>query len=101
MSDQPTGVDGQPSARAIGLGMAITSGLKARCETVSGNIGAMSPCKRWRKSTTHADDAGDQTWGAGPSSFSSQPRARACSAAPDAIEITLAWTHLPSCVIPL
>src|SRR5437868_4997924 len=53
MSDQPTGVDGQPSATAIGLGMAITSGLKARCETVSGNIGAVSACRRLRSAVVN------------------------------------------------
>src|SRR5439155_19701938 len=95
MSDQPTCFEGQPRATAIGLGMAMTSGLKATCETVSGTSGAESPRRCCRKRTTHADDAGDQTSGASPSTFSSQPRASACSAAPDAIETTLTCTHWP------
>src|SRR6478736_9164271 len=86
-SDQPIGVSGQPSALAIGWGIANTNGVDATEAKVglSPTMFARSFAVRsLRSRLTQVDAAGVQTSGAGPFADSSQPAARFDSAVPDA-----------------
>jgi hypothetical protein len=94
-SDQPIALLGHPRASAMGFGIAMTRGVCATWENESGTmLGASRAASRCRRITTHEDDAGLQTSGLGPSMASSQPLARASAAPPEALEVTLTWTHL-------
>jgi hypothetical protein len=96
-SPQPSGFAGQPSASAIGFGIAITSGV---CAIDGVSAGTRSPLSwaavRCRSSAVQDDDAGLHTSGRGPSTRSSQPRASASVAPPDAFEVTWTSTQVPS-----
>src|SRR6478672_5212869 len=91
-SDQPIGVFGQPSAVAIGWGIAKTNGVEA----TEANVG-LSPTmfarsfavRSLRSRLTQVDAAGVQTSGAGALAVWSQPAARIDSAVPDAAEVTV------------
>src|SRR5262249_6790774 len=99
MSDQPSALPGQPSAWAIGCGMAITSG---GCATDGRSAGTRSALAWlwWGCPTSTAEDraAGLHTSGRGPSTRSSQPRANASAAAPEDLLVTRTSTHLPATV---
>src|SRR3954462_14864132 len=98
MSPQPIGLLGQPSTCAIGLGMAIVSGVRA----IDG--GLPSPTRAgwslvvasYRSSVAQPVDAGLHTSGRGPSTASFQPRASAVVAPPLALVRTTTRAHLPS-----
>src|SRR6476659_6792618 len=84
-SDQPIGASGQPSAFAIGSGMASTSGVEVTPDEVAGTMfGRSLAVRSLRSRLTQVDAAGVQTSGAGPLTVSSQPAANAVSALPDA-----------------
>jgi hypothetical protein len=84
-SNQPIGVSGQPSAVAIGSGIASTSGVDVTEEDVAGTMfGRSLAVRSLRSRLTQVDAAGVQTSGAGPLTVSSQPAANAVSALPDA-----------------
>src|SRR4051794_29416050 len=91
-SDQPISAVGQPSASAIGCGMASTSGV----EVTDGNgvldagsmSGRSSATRSLRSRLTQVDAAGVQTSGRAPKSFSSQPLASAASPVPEATDRT-------------
>src|SRR5262245_8450832 len=94
-SPQPSWAFGQPRASAIGLGMAITSGVWAIDGRSLGIGSARSlAAVRCRTSTVHEDEAGDQTSGRGPSA-SSQLRLSASAAAPEDLAVTRTSTHAP------
>jgi hypothetical protein len=97
-SPQPMGLSGHPSASAIGLGMASTSGDCAIIGSLpSGTSPPLSPlARRCLSSATHDADAGVQTAGCGPSFLTSHPVASASSAAPEAFVCTTGSAHLPS-----
>ncbi len=96
-SDQPSGVSGQPRVSAIGLGMAMTSGVRA----IEGRAapptrsGASRAVVRWRSRPVQELAAGDHTSGRGPSTRSSQPRPSASVAPPLALLVTTTRAHLP------
>ena len=86
---QPIGVAGQPSASAIGRGIATTSGVCAMLGSSAGTRSSLSwDVRSWRSSTAHDDAAGLHTSGRGPSIDSFHPRASACSAPPLALLTT-------------
>jgi hypothetical protein len=97
MSPQPSGLAGQPSASAIGFGIAITSGV---CAIEGASAGTRLPLScaavRCCSSADQDEEAGLQTSGRGPSSRSFQPRASASAAPPDAFEVTCTSTQVPS-----
>src|SRR5439155_20303804 len=102
-SDQPIALPGQPSASAIGRGMASTSGVCAiEAGFPSGTGLPLSEAAAFcRSRDTQEDAAGVHTCGAGvPIARSSQPAARASIAAPDALLTTLTLAHLPPKVRP-
>src|SRR5256885_8333203 len=73
-SFQPIGLAGQPSASAIGFGMATVSGEVAiDCGSPSGTIDAESPFALTRRRVTQPLAAGVHTSGRGPSGASFQP----------------------------
>src|SRR6266571_4992557 len=85
---------GQPSASAIGRGIAITRGEAATLGTLGGiSFGLSALAVRCWSRVTHPEEAGDQTSGRGPSTASFQPRASAAIAAPDALVVTFTWTQ--------
>src|SRR5664279_967111 len=91
-SDQPIGVFGQPSALAIGSGMASTSGVEVT-EGMSAELpltraGLSLAVRSVLSRLTHVEAAGVHTSGAGPFSDSSQPAARLASPVPEATELT-------------
>ena len=90
-SRQPTLVLGQPSASAIGLGMAITIGVVATLGYSRG-ISTACPLACWRSATWSAqvEAAGTQTSGRGPWVDSSQPAERAAAASAESVPRT--WT---------
>jgi hypothetical protein len=94
-------LSGQPSASAIGFGMAMTSGV---CAIDGVSAGTRSPLSwaavRCCSSTDQDRDAGVQTSGRGPSTCSFQPRASASMAPPEALEVTWTSTQVPSTVRP-
>src|SRR5436190_9293028 len=96
ISRQPSFFLGQPSASAIGRGIAITSG-EAAIRGISGGtrLGRSLPRLRCCSRVTQPEEAGDQTSGRGPSVASFQPRASAAIAAPDALVVTLTCTQRP------
>src|SRR5690606_21431931 len=92
--DQPISASGQPSARAIGSGMAITRGVSMNGVGSSGAIGGRpSSSSRWLRIVPQELDAGDQTTGAGPCRDSSQPSTSEDIARPDATERTSTRTQ--------
>src|SRR6266545_1419853 len=98
---QPIFSLGQPSASAIGRGMAITRGEAATLGTSGGtSLGRSALVVRCWSSVTQPDEAGDHTSGRGPSTDSFQPRASAAMAAPDALVVTLTCTQRPSTSSP-
>src|SRR5690606_8353966 len=89
MSDQPIFLSGQPRASAMGFGMAITSGEVA-IDGLSADTRlarSLSAARRWSMAIQPLL-AGVHTSGFGPSRRSSQPRARASMALPDALGFT-------------
>src|SRR6476661_8679814 len=91
-SDQPIGVAGQPSAVAIGAGIASTNGVEATEENVGLSprmFGRSLAVRSLFSRLTQVDAAGDQTSGAGPFAVCSQPAARFASAVPDAAGVTV------------
>src|SRR5512132_3531313 len=97
ISRQPSLRFGQPSASAIGRGIAITSGDAAIRGTSGGTrLGLSAPAPRCCSSVTQPEEAGDQTSGRGPSAASFQPLASAAMAAPDDLVVTLTCTQRPS-----
>src|SRR5262245_5029646 len=95
-SDQPIALFGQPSASAMGLGMASTSGVLTMLGFESASICPWSLADRsCRSRPSQVLAAGVHTSGFGPSTDSFQPRARADSAPPDAFPTTLTSTHWP------
>src|SRR6476619_3753917 len=96
MSLQPSGLSGQPSASAIGWGMAMTSGVFMNGVPLLAMAVSPLATSFWSSTAPQALDAGVQMTGAGllPSVF--QPSASAWAAAPDASECGLTKTHLPS-----
>src|SRR6478672_11874793 len=100
-SDQPIGASGQPSAFAIGSGMASTNGVEVTPDDVAGTMfGRSLAVRSLRSRLSQVEAAGVQTSGAGPFSVSSQPAARFASAVPEAAEVTAMSKHLPSTVRP-
>src|SRR6266542_1597357 len=98
-SVQPSFFLGHPSASAIGLGMAMTSGDAAILGTSAGTRRDLSVLAvRCSRRVTQPEDAGVHTSGRGPSTDSCQPvgRARAVMASPDALLVTRTWTQRPS-----
>src|SRR6266498_2323373 len=97
ISRQPSFFLGQPSASAIGRGIAITSG-DAAIRGVSGGtrLGRSLRPPRCCSRVTQPDEAGDQTAGLGPSVDSFQPLASAAIAAPDDLVVTLTCTQRPA-----
>ncbi len=99
-SPKPSGLRGQPSASAIGFGIARTSGV---CAMLGRSLGRSPGTRsalscaavRWRSSTAHDVLAGLHTSGRGPSIASSQPLASASVAPPDALETTFTCTQWP------
>src|SRR5205085_704736 len=89
------GFDGQPSAVAIGRGMAMTSGVSMNGLAAGAIAGWPASRRFWLRMAAHALDAGDQTTGRGPLP-SGQPSASSCMAAPDAFVSTRTNEHLPS-----
>ena len=57
---------GQPSASAIGLGMAMTSGVIMNGVPLLAIAGSPWSASRWSRIAPQALDAGDQMTGAGP-----------------------------------
>ena len=96
-SFQPICASGQPRAWAMGSGIAMTSGV---CTSDGRSLGIGLARSRsvdpWSTSTAHELEAGLQTSGLGPSTFSSQPRDRAVAAAPLALVDTVIHMHVPS-----
>ena len=86
MSSNPTRFSGQPSARAIGSHIAITSGVRT---IGSFSRGAISRSASKLSSRPHSEDAGDQMTGLSRSS------AIRASASPDATICAATWTGLP------
>src|SRR6478609_7121289 len=100
-SDQPIGVSGQPSAVAIGWGIANTNGEDVTDVDVAGRMFGRSFAVRSLFSRlTQVDAAGVQTSGAGPFAVSSQSAARFASAVPEAAGVTAMSKHLPLTVRP-
>src|SRR6266511_4126880 len=98
-SAQPSFLPGHPSASAIGLGMAMTSGDAAIFCTCGGtSLGLSEVAVRCSSRVTQPEDAGVHTSGRGPSTDSCQPAglASAAMAAPDALLVTWIWTQRPS-----
>src|SRR5687768_7555671 len=84
-SANPIGVSGQPSASAIGRGMAITSGVTMN-GLASGSVMARPPLavRRWFTTAPHERAAGDQITGRGPFAASSgQPLVSRSAPTPD------------------
>ena len=101
-SFQPMPLPGQPSASAIGFGIATTSGAFAiGCGSPSGTIDALSALALTRSRLTQPNAAGDQTSGRGPSTASFQPLASASLATPDDLLFTTTSTQCPATVRPL
>src|ERR687887_977506 len=97
ISRQPSFFFGQPSASAIGRGIAITSGDAAILGTSGGTrLGRSLPRPRCCSRVTQPDEAGDQTSGRGPSLASFHPLASAAMAAPDDLVVTLTCTQCPA-----
>src|SRR6266498_3772349 len=97
ISVQPSFLPGQPSASAIGRGMAMTSGEAAIFGTSGGtSLGRSEPTVRCWRRATQPEEAGVHTSGRGPSADSCQPRASAAMASPDALEVTWTCTQRPS-----
>ena len=96
-SPQPRAFLGHPNATAIGLGIAMTSGVVAMdgglTDPMRSGLSATEVFCRSRPVQELA--AGDQTSGRGPSTDSSQPRARASAAPPLALLVTSTVTQLP------
>ncbi len=96
-SFHPIWVSGHPSASAIGRGIAITRGdVAIEAASVGTTVG-----RSWARACSvatspQADEAGDHTWGCGPSTSGSQPRASAVAAVPEPLRTTWATTHVPS-----
>src|SRR5919197_5590331 len=96
ISRQPSFFLGQPSAAAIGRGIAITSGDAAILGMSGGTRpGRSLPRLRCCSNVTQPDEAGDHTSGRGPSVAWFQPLASAAIAAPDALVVTLTCTQRP------
>src|SRR4029450_8922954 len=73
ISRQPSLRLGQPSASAIGLGIAIPSGDAAIRGTSGGTrLGLSAPLPRCCSSVTQPEEAGDHTSGRGPAGASVQ-----------------------------
>ncbi len=95
MSLQPMSASGQPSASAMGWGMAMTSGVTMKgcpSPTIGGSPASLS---RSLRTGPHVLAAGDHTTGRGPSACSSQPPASACMAPPDALRCGRTKTQRP------
>src|SRR5215211_3640441 len=99
-SRQPMLLPGQPTASAIGLGMAMTSGaLTTDGASPSAMIDGWSvPTRRCRSRVTQPEAAGVHTSGRGPSAASFQPLASACIAAPELLACTMTSTQRPATV---
>src|SRR3954447_7366694 len=94
---KPIGVLGQPSASAIGRGMAITSGVRMKGR---GLVGATGGCPLGARAllitAPHAEAAGVQITGCGASvSAVVHPCSRNCSPAPELTLATRTNEHLP------
>src|SRR5690349_6289191 len=91
----PSALFGQPSASAIGCGMAMTSGVFMNGVPVLAMGDSPLAVSCWSRTAPHALEAGVQMTGAGllPSVF--QPSASAWAAAPEASECGFTKTHLP------
>src|SRR5436305_1865616 len=93
------GICGYPRASAMGLGMAITSGVSWRDLGTSGpdtaTMGGWPATRRCSsRIAPHALEAGDQTVGRGPLAASSgQPWVKSCSATPDDVLWTRTKAH--------
>src|SRR4026209_2486953 len=83
MSVQPMGLPGYPTASAIGLGMAMTSGVTMNGCPVPTIAGWLVSERRWLTMPPHDVAAGDQITGLGPSVASFQFVYSSCAAAPD------------------
>ena len=95
MSEKPSDFDGYPSASAMGLGIAITSGVSMN--RVEGSVMGASPLSisRWLTTAPHALAAGDQITGCGPlASGSGHPAERSAAPAPDALLRGRTNTHV-------
>ncbi len=84
-SDHPIGVSGQPSASAIGFGIAITRGVSMKDTASPAISGSPASARRWLRIAPQLEDAGDQITGWGSLS-PDQPSARRSAASPDALE---------------
>src|SRR5664280_1287542 len=91
-SAQPIGASGQPSAVAIGCGMASTSGVDVTDGRTAGaaltKFGLSLAVRSVLSRLTQVDAAGVQTSGGVPLRVASQPAARLASPEPDATELT-------------
>jgi len=97
-SDQPIAFLGQPSASAMGRGIAMVSGevmIGGNSPSGTGE-GLSSAPVRSRSMAGQTLAAGLHTSGRLPSVRSSQPRASASMAMPEFLESTWISTHLPS-----
>ena len=102
MSENPIGVLGQPSACAIGFGMAITTGV---CMNETPGVGTYvdlpATARRWLSTAPHVFAAGDQITGRGPFDAGlGQPVSSSFSPAPDDTFATFTVMHLPLTVAP-
>ena len=96
-SPQPRAASGQPSASAIGRGMAMTSGEDTIDALSAGKMSGWSASRASSRAISiQALDAGLQTSGRGPSTASSQPRASASAAAPEDGRVTSTQEHDPA-----
>ncbi len=89
-SDQPIAASGQPSAFAIGSGIASTIGVETTDSASAGRMSGRSCDERsWRSNCSQVDAAGDHASGAGPQAGSQPASASRDSAMPEAIALTV------------
>ena len=88
-SDQPIGACGQPSALAIGSGIASTIGVETTDSASTGSMSGRSWEERsWRSNCSQVDAAGVQASGAGPQASSQRSWASRDSTMPEAVALT-------------
>src|SRR6266480_375291 len=92
-SCQVSSAFGQPSASAMGLGIAMTAGVRARLGWRSGIMRSAISAEEARR--TQALDSGTQTSGAVPCDLGSQSVPRACAMTAESLAATSTEAHLP------
>src|SRR5215213_2244447 len=97
MSAYPMGVFGQPSASAMGRGMAMTRGVRMNGRDAGACAGRPATESLWLRIAPHALEAGDQMTGFVPLLASSgQPSERSCMASPEDLRSTRTNEQPPS-----